>query len=359
MGLGGAETYLLTVAEHLGRLGHEVTIHTRRTGELSSIARDRGLRVVSSERELPDACEAVLVQDAASAYTLAARYPDAPRIFVEHSTEFGPVHPPQLPGVCSAVVALNDRVLRHIGGLGLDVPVVRLRQPVDMARFGRLGIKHPEPRRVLIIGNYWRGPRLRMVERSCAAHGLEIAHVGLNGRPSSAPERDMADSDIVVGYGRCVVEAMASGLAAFVYGVVGGDGWMTPESYPAVEADGFAGRATSDEIDEDAFLRGLGEWRVEMGERNRDLATRHHDGATHVLELLELWDRLDAPAPPPRLPAEEMASLVRRLWDAESRGVALVVESHEMRWRAERAERERDELRRELARLEAQSRPRR
>jgi hypothetical protein len=168
----------------------------------------------------------------------------------------------------------------------------------------------------------------------------------------------MADSDIVVGYGRCIVEAMASGVAAFVYGVVGGDGWVTPESYPAVEADGFAGRATSDEIDEDAFARGLGEWRVEMGERNRDLATRHHDGATHVLELLELWDQLDAPTPPPRLPSDEMASLVRRLWDAESRGVALVVESHQMRWRAERAEQERDELRRELARLEAQSRPR-
>ena len=65
-----------------------------------------------------------------------------------------------------------------------------------------------------------------------------------------------------------------------------------------------------------------------------------------------------AAAAPPRLPADEMASLVRRLWYAESRGVALVVESHEMRWRAERAEQERDELRRELARLEAQSRPR-
>ena len=42
--LGGAETYLLTVAEHLERLGHEVTVRTRQPGEATTVARDRGLR---------------------------------------------------------------------------------------------------------------------------------------------------------------------------------------------------------------------------------------------------------------------------------------------------------------------------
>jgi len=324
---------------------------------MTTVARGRGLRVVTSEEALPADCDGVLVQDAASTYALAGRYPGVPRIFVAHSAEFGPTLPPQTTGVCSAVVALNDRVMRQLEALDLQAPLVRLRQPVDMARFGRLGIKHPAPRRALVIGNYWRGPRLRMVERCCRERGLVLDHVGLNGRSSATPERDMADADIVIGYGRCIVEGMASGLAAYVYGVVGGDGWVTPDSYPAVEADGFAGRGTPTEIDEQALALGLSDWRPEMGERNRDLATLHHDGSAHVLELVKLWRRLDDCAPQSRLPADEMASLVRRHWQAESRAVTFVLESHEMRARAELAERERDELRREIAALKAEPSP--
>ena len=42
----------------------------------------------------------------------------------------------------------------------------------------------------------------------------------------------MADADIVVGYGRSVLEAMAMGRAAYVWDHAGGDGWVTPETYP-------------------------------------------------------------------------------------------------------------------------------
>jgi hypothetical protein len=336
-----------------------VTIHTRQTGEMTTVARGRGLRVVASEKALPTDCDGVLVQDAASTYAMAGRYPGVPRIFVAHSAEFGPTLPPQTAGVSSAVVALNDRVMHQLEALDLQAPLVRLRQPVDMTRFGRLGIKHASPRRALVIGNYWRGPRLRMVERCCRERGLVLEHVGVNGRPSATPERDMADADIVIGYGRCIVEAMATGLAAYVYGVVGGDGWVTPDSYPAVEADGFAGRGTPAEIDQAAIARDLAEWGPEMGERNRDLATRHHDGSTHVLELVKLWRGLDGPAPAPGLPTDEMASLVRQHWQAESRAVTFVLESHEMRIRAERAERERDEMRREIAALKGEPNSRR
>jgi hypothetical protein len=37
---------------------------------------------------------------------------------------------------------------------------------------------------------------------------------------------------------------MACGRAVYVYDMFGGDGWVTPEAYPALEADHFAGQAT-------------------------------------------------------------------------------------------------------------------
>jgi acetyltransferase-like isoleucine patch superfamily enzyme len=37
IGIGGSETYLLTVAEHLQRLGHEVTVHATEGGAMSAL----------------------------------------------------------------------------------------------------------------------------------------------------------------------------------------------------------------------------------------------------------------------------------------------------------------------------------
>ena len=51
------------------------------------------------------------------------------------------------------------------------------------------------------------------------------------------------DADLVLGRGSAVVEALAEGRAAYVYGDDGGDGWVTPERYELLEADGFSGRA--------------------------------------------------------------------------------------------------------------------
>ena len=38
--VGGSETYVLTVAEHLQALGHDVTVHATESGEAAGIARD-------------------------------------------------------------------------------------------------------------------------------------------------------------------------------------------------------------------------------------------------------------------------------------------------------------------------------
>ena len=48
--IGGAETYLLTVAEQLQRLGHGVMIHAQELGEMADEAMRRGLRVCGDAR---------------------------------------------------------------------------------------------------------------------------------------------------------------------------------------------------------------------------------------------------------------------------------------------------------------------
>src|SRR5437867_1359639 len=83
--IGGAATYLLTVAGQLQLLGHEVTVFANEVGEMARSAEDRGVRVVSSEDALPPTCDVVYAQDTATAYLLAARYPGRPQALCMHS----------------------------------------------------------------------------------------------------------------------------------------------------------------------------------------------------------------------------------------------------------------------------------
>ena len=319
-GYGGTETYMLTVAQSLQRLGHEVLIFARALGPMAEFARGRGVVVFDDEGALPEHCDAVLAQDADTAHTLAVRYPQAARVFVTHSTDHLLQHPPQASGACQAVVVMNDRIARHVEGRAWAPRVVRLRQPIDLYRFQLSDTGVTGPRRVLVLSNYVKGRREEMIERACSDAGLEVAFAGVNGRPTPQPELAIAEADVVIGLGRGILEAMAAGRAAYVFGPVGGDGWVTPEAYPALEADGFSGRANGRIIDGPALTRDLGLWREDMGESNRDLAHAHHAAPEHALRLVELARSLGAPGWLEPEAALEAARLARLEQQAEAEG---------------------------------------
>ena len=142
--MGGATTYLLTVAPALQRLGHDVTLYSPDAGDTAELARGRGIRVATDESELPPDCDGVLTQDTVMALELADRYRRR-QLFVSHGALVDLAKPPQLPGVTAAVVAMNDRVAAEARSLALDVPVERLRQPIDVERFRFRGPVHDRP----------------------------------------------------------------------------------------------------------------------------------------------------------------------------------------------------------------------
>ena len=111
-----------------------------------------------------------------------------------------------------------------------------------------------------------------MLAAACAELGLELAVRGARTEPSDGPAALMLDADVVVGYGRCIVEAMACGRAAYVWDHMGGDGWVTAASYAALEADGFGGRATGAGVDAARLVADLAAYDPAMGVVNRDIA---------------------------------------------------------------------------------------
>jgi hypothetical protein len=82
---GGTQTYLLTVAEQLERLGHEATIYAESPGEMADMAERRGIRLAGPGRDRLPESDALLTRDAVMAAALGRRNPATPLVFVAAS----------------------------------------------------------------------------------------------------------------------------------------------------------------------------------------------------------------------------------------------------------------------------------
>ncbi|HWJ42790.1 MAG TPA: hypothetical protein VNR67_05090 [Solirubrobacterales bacterium] len=318
LGLGGSESYLLTVAEQLERLGHEATVYGADPGPGTAVAEERGIPLASLD-QLPSEPDAALVQDAAVSYDLLARFPSLPQVFVAHSESFDVQAPPQFGEAVRAVVALNDRVAARIRISAGEPEVVRLRQPIDTERFTPRSPLPPRARKALLLSNAPNDDRVAMVEAACSAAGIELVRIGGREGQTRDPREAMHEVEIVIGYGRSVLEAMACGRAAYVYDWNGGEGWMTAESYPRIESDGIAGRSGETIVDGDRLAADLRAYSPAMGPVNHDLVIGHHRANVHAQQLVELLRRFGAaPSSNAEAPLEEMARLVRLEWRART-----------------------------------------
>lgn len=339
-GLGGSESYLLTVAEQLDRLGHEVVVFTPEGGAGVEAAGARGIEVVG-ERGLGEDFDVALVQDAAVSYGVAELCPTTPQLFVAHSAKFDLQAPPQLDDLVGAVAALNDRVAERVRSFASETEVVRLRQPIDLERFAVRGALRARPRRALLLSNNPNGDRLAMLEEACAEAGLELTQLGGLSGPIADIRPMLAEAEVVIGYGRSILEAMASGRAAYVYDWRSGDGWVSAQSYPAIESDGFAGGANDDIRDYSRLVDDLRGYSATMGPVNRDLVVTHHRASEHAQELVGLMRKLAAPSERPRAPLQEMGRLVRLEWRARADVYTLADENAHLRGLLDATEAER------------------
>jgi hypothetical protein len=334
-------------------MGHGVTILAEETGEMAAIAADRGLRVVNEPEALPDSCDAVYAQDAPSAYALAERYREVPQAFCIHHNEHARWVVPQLPGVTSSTVALNERAAEHARSLGHVPEVIRLRQPVDTRRFAPRGAIGAAPGRALALGNYTSGNRLEMLREACSEAGIELVQRGLQGEGFAvSPEVEMNDSDVVIGKSRVIVEAMSCGRAAYVYDHNGSDGWVTADNYEQLEADNFEGQAYADPTDVAGLRADLAAYRAEMGPANRDLALAHHSARLHGQALVEVFTRLAPRGEPAGAPLEELSRLTRMQWRADAQALGFEHEAKLLRAELLRRNREQVELQGETARAQ-------
>lgn len=311
-------SYLVAVSEQLERLGHEVLVFAA-----EPLASPPELRVVGVGRDLPLAPDAIYSQDLEAALLLADLYPLTRQVFVAHGDREDVWLPPQLAGVVARVVVLDDRTAERARAAALPHELLRLRRPVDLDRHAQRGELPGRPRRARVALEGFSDYRRGLLQRALAEARIEAGE----------------DGELVIGRGQAIVDALAEGLAAYVYGDQGGDGWVTPERYPRLEADGFSGRAEGSATTFEQLRADLGRYDPAMGPANRELAEAH-DARRHAEALVEALRALAPPRGPVAAPLRELARVVRLEAASSRRAAELAAEAAAIRGRAQDAERQ-------------------
>lgn len=335
---GGTQSYVLTVAHQLLRLGHAVTLTADDLGDIAELAAREGIPLARRPEQLPAECDALLVNDSIVTGPLVERYPRARVVHVAHSSLYDSQLPFPLPGVVDAVVVMSERVAARVRATAVEAPIVRLRQPIDTERFVPGPPIRDRPRRALLLGNYLHGERMRALVETWRNAGVECHQVGAYGSEELDVVPQIAAADIVVGKARAALEAMSCARALYVFDHYGGDGWMTPESYPALEADNLAGLATAGPRTRQDLAADLDRYHPDMGWLNLELVRTYHTARQHAAELVEVLrgpSPLRAAAP---TGSAEISRLIGLLWRAEMRQLGSDGQVRELGRRARIAE---------------------
>ena len=313
---GGSETFVLTLAEHIARLGHEVVVHALLLGLAATLAEQRAIVVVQRQDELPEQADATIALDRAMAVDLASRYPAARRLYAMHNADEVWLPPPE-PGIVAATLAPNDRLALLARGCVGAGEVVRIRQPVDLRRFSPRGWARDDPKRILLLSNYLdtAGQRVDQLKQAWSRPGLEWYRLG-DPEPTTAVAEEMAKADIVVGYGRSILEAMSCGRPAYVHDHAGSDGWVTAETYDRLEADGFAGMGVRRTPGLDQLRDDFARYAPALGRVGQDLVRTYHDARMVAASIVAVVERL---RPPTHRYDQAALSALRNLAEAQLR----------------------------------------
>jgi glycosyltransferase involved in cell wall biosynthesis len=299
----GVPTYVLTLSNELRKRGHRVAVFCPANG---------GGRPLESQMEVYDTLEDLPAPDVMIAHhtplaaMLQRRFPCVPLIFSSHGVPPGSGTEPPVGVRVDRYLAINEQVEDWLFSRGVPEREIDLvRDFVDLERFTPTSPLRADKPCVLFLSNHRKWNNYFYALDACSLLGLPFTAVGVPYGRSAEVENAINNADIVLSWGRGVLEAMACGRAVVSYdmlrfeegepSVVTGDGYLDVGGYFTSRQHNFGpmGCAKTFTSAEDV-ARELRRYVPGDGAVNRLLAQDHHGCAAGVDKVLACIGRARA-----------------------------------------------------------------
>lgn len=265
--LAGSETWTLTLAFALKKLGHEVECFSPRLGIISEKLKAADIPCHSSMEAGSNKPFSVVLEPARNfdydviisnhnevVSYLRSRFPRKPIISTIHGIMHtmkdrsgkelkAPEHPALEAGV-NQFVAVSEEVQEKLRAeYNIDSTIIR--NFFDLKKFN---VKRPitadKPKQFLVNTNYAdaRDPEIELIRQVVKHYGAKLSAVGQNFAQTDDLTRAIEDADVVVGMGRSVLEGVCAGRLGIVHGRWGTGGIICEENLDVLRRCNFSGR---------------------------------------------------------------------------------------------------------------------
>lgn len=264
---------LSILTKEQGRLGHHVG------------AVDRPSAITTK----PDV---LLVHHSSVAKWAVDAWPEVPRVFYHHG---GPITPDHCPRGLqwSAICSINHQCTEQMRRERITDPITLLRDAVDC----RIFTMQTPPRetttpRVLFVSNYKRWRNYQRLEQACASLQYPLEAVGSPYGKVTDPHEmaaRMNAADLVVSWGRGILEAAACGRPVISYDQELGDGYLTLPRFLDSRERNFSGYECRSAMRVPELTDALSSYRPEHGRALQALVQHEHNidhAAAALLTLL-------------------------------------------------------------------------
>ncbi len=323
--LAGSETYILTLAKELKRLGHEITAYSPDLGLIAAKLEGIGVRCVNELagdgnaqarpfspilEEAEGSFDVAICSHYEITRTIRQKFANLPIIAICHGIlhsnpntgEIWPEHPVTDLRV-EQYISVSEEVQRLLKNVyGIDSMIIR--NFFDLEKFKPEEIPSrliPEkPKSILVNSNYWgvESDINRIIKEVADHYEARFMGVGANFMPATEIDEVIREADIVFGMGRSVLEGLCAGKIAIVHGRWGTGGVITPESYETLKLTNFSGRpfelgSQQELLPAEEIIRQIEASRsIDTFERNQKIVKKNHDVRVAAKQFLEIAEKL-------------------------------------------------------------------
>jgi len=281
----GVPTYTLTLYNELTRRGHSVLVYSPLSGELAKkMTSTDSLKGVAA----PDV---ILAQHRTPAIKLKNAFPNVPMILITHGIEPAEEQPPRI--AIDYYIPVNEQNAENLVSQYVDPDKIEIiRDFIDTEEFRPIKPLSKDKPKVLFISNYKKWRAWQDLTRACSTLGLEFQAVGAPYGRSRNVAETINNADLVVTWGRGILEAMACGRPAISYNKRMGAGYITPEVYMENRIYNLGGVRSRYVFDFEGLVGEIQKYNPEDGAVNRGLIMEYHDSVKCVDQIMAIVNRL-------------------------------------------------------------------
>lgn len=279
--LAGVPTFTKTFYDEVKKRGGEIKIFSPLGGKLES-----QMEVVKDLKTSDFVPDIIISQHNTCAEILKEHFPTTPHIFYSHGLLPEIEQPPTFN--CDFYFAINTEVRDNLIDKGVDKNKIGIiRDFIDLEKFKETKKINKKLTNVLFISNYKKWKNFKIITEACSINNLNLKCVGAPYGRSKDVTIDINNSDLVISWGRGILEAMSCSRCVLSFDKTVGDGYIDNENYFKARENNFSGRINNINFTAQTLAAEMLKYNLEDANKNRELIEKYHNPKPEVDKIYE------------------------------------------------------------------------